>query len=538
MGWPREFQDHELLDHVDEIVYVVGVETDDPHRSPVRYVNSRVEQILGYPPTEFLADRNLWISLVHPEDLERLAADTARILESRTSGVREYRLRSRREEAYRWFEDRLTPRLDGEGRLTDLVGVARDVTDRRRMERQLLQSQKMEAVGRLAGGIAHDFNNILTVISGYGDLLLGSTAGDRQIRHCAENIVDASRRAAALTRQLLAFSRTQVLELRVLDLNQVVRNLVAMLDRIIGANVKLSLELAPAPGRVRADQSQIEQVIVNLIVNGRDAVAGRGQLTIRTADAALDEDYARAHPGAKPGRYVMLCVGDTGAGMDAATRAHIFEPFFTTKQPGVGTGLGLATVYGIVKQCSGYIWVDSEPGAGSTFRVYLPRVDQLAEPVPSRRDAGAPARGSETILVVERESSLRELTAIVLRSHGYSVLESKNADEALHIAEEAGRRIDLLIGDVLMPGVSGEELAERFRLVCPQSRVLLVSGYPAEVLLRSSLGAGTPLLQKPFTPAALAQKVREVLDEPPAPGTGGGAEDTASETTGLGPARG
>jgi signal transduction histidine kinase len=401
-----------------------------------------------------------------------------------------------------------------DGHLVRVWGTQRDVTDQRHLEEQLRQAQKMEAVGQLAGGIAHDFNNLLTAILGNTQLLLRDLPPGDVKRGDVEEIRKASERAAALTRQLLAYSRRQMLQPEVLDLNVVVAEMDKMLRRLIGEHIALVTVLAPDLGRVRADPNQIEQVIVNLAVNARDAMPppDGGTLTIETVNVELDEAFTQAHLGAVPGPYALLAVTDTGHGMDAAVRAHLFEPFFTTKEVGKGTGLGLATVYGIVKQSDGYISVESQPGRGASFKVYLPRI--AAPPAPGLGpQKGRPARGTETVLVVEDESAVLALSRRALEAQGYVVLAASDAPSALRIVERYGGTIHLLLTDVVMPGMSGRELADRLAAQRPGIRVLYMSGYPGdEVIQHGAFPPGSAFLQKPFSPDALARKARDVLD--------------------------
>jgi two-component system, cell cycle sensor histidine kinase and response regulator CckA len=384
----------------------------------------------------------------------------------------------------------------------------------RRSEEQLRQAQKMEAVGRLAGGVAHDFNNVLTAIFGYAELLTEEFPAGSTARQDLEEIRKAATRASALTRQLLAFSRQQVLEPVVLSVNDLVEDVDKMLRRLVGEDVELRVSLAANSGNVRADPGQLQQVIMNLVVNARDAMPTGGKLLIETAYAELTEQYAELHQPVVPGRYVMIAISDTGVGMDAGTRARIFEPFFTTKEKGKGTGLGLSTVYGIVKQSGGYVWVYSEPRHGTTFKVYLPRVDAAAEHVPPPREA-ATLTGTETILLAEDDEILRPLAKGVLTKLGYTVLETESTEQALAAAAAHTGPIPLLLTDVVMPGASGRELARRLAQSHPETRVLYMSGYTDDAIVRHGmLEPGLTLLQKPFTPAALARKVREVLDAP------------------------
>jgi len=392
------------------------------------------------------------------------------------------------------------------------LAMALDITKRKSLESQLLQAQKMEAVGRLAGGIAHDFNNLLTVIFASSDLMLKYLNADDPHRPDVEEIRKAADRAAALTRQLLAFSRQQLLVPQVLDLNALVANLERMLQRVIGEDVEFRTALAPALGAVRADPGELERVIMNLVVNARDAMPQGGMLTIETADAELGGVDAQEHLPVQPGWYVMLAVSDTGVGMDAAIKAHVFEPFFTTKEKGKGTGLGLSTVYGIVKQSGGYIWVYSEPGCGTTFKIYLPRVEAEAEPLAPRSEPPVSLRGSETVLLVEDEDAVRNLTRKVLEAHGYAVLPAAGGQEALRLASEYDGPIHLLLTDVVMPNMSGRDLARRLASVREETKILYVSGYTDDTIVHHGvLEPGIAFLQKPFTPEALVRKLREVL---------------------------
>ena len=391
----------------------------------------------------------------------------------------------------------------------------RDLTEQKQLQHQLIQSQKMEAVGRLAGGIAHDFNNLLTAIFGYAELLAEELPAGSPARKDVEEIRKASQRAATLTRQLLAFSRQQVLQPIVLNMNDLVEDLKKMLRRLIGEDVELRTALAPDAGNVRADPGQLEQVIVNLAVNARDAMPTGGKLTIETQNAELSEAYAAAHQPVVPGAYVMLAVSDTGIGMDKQTQGRIFEPFFTTKEKGKGTGLGLSTVYGIVKQSGGYIWAYSEPGHGTTFKAYLPHVDAPVQAVARPPESGGPLDGTETVLLAEDDDLLRPLASELLEKLGYTVLAAGTAQEALALARAQAGPIELLIADVVMPGESGRQLARWLAELRPDMRVLYTSGYTDDAIVHHGmLEPGLNYLEKPFTPATLARKVREVLDAP------------------------
>jgi PAS domain S-box-containing protein len=388
-----------------------------------------------------------------------------------------------------------------------------DITERKQLEWQFRQVQKMEAVGRLAGGVAHDFNNLLGVIIGYNDLLLDDISGADPRRKYVEEIRKATKRATSLTRQLLAFSRKQLLQPRVLDLNALVRDMEKMLRRMIGEDIDLTAALGSNLGCVKADPGQIEQVIMNMGVNARDAMPHGGRFIIETANADLDEAYARHHPPMPPGRYVKLAVSDTGCGMDAETQSHIFEPFFSTKEVGKGTGLGLSTVYGIVKQSGGYIWVYSEPGQGATFKIYLPRVDGAAPARSPEKTQTELPRASETVLLVEDESPLRELSQELLEGAGYTVLEAPNGLEAIQIAGLHNGPIHILLTDVVMPGMSGPELAARLVPLRPEMRVIYMSGYPDELIAHHGFPeAASQFLEKPFTKESILLKLRQVLD--------------------------
>jgi len=415
---------------------------------------------------------------------------------------------------------------------------AEDVTERRALEQQLRQSQKMEAVGRLAGGIAHDFNNLLMVISGYSEFLLDRLGPEPALRAPAQEIASAALRATSLTRQLLAFSRKQMMAPKILDLNAVVTENLKMLTRVIGEDIDLVMVPATGLGAVRADAGQIEQVIMNLAVNARDAMPAGGKLTIETFNVSLDDEYARFHAPLRPGNYVMLAISDTGAGMDSETQSHIFEPFFTTKGP-KGTGLGLSTVYGIVKQSGGYIWVYSEPGKGTTFKVYLPRVAEAAQSpvqVAVPAESVAPEPGTETILLVEDEANLRYLARQFLEKQGYRVIEAADGAVAMQVAVAHEGVIHLLLTDVSMPGMNGRELAQRISEIRPNVKVLYMSGYTENVIGRNgTLDAGVRLLQKPFTLRDLKSKVREVLDTTPFPQEVAMSAQTAQTRAAQGP---
>lgn len=399
-----------------------------------------------------------------------------------------------------------------------IEAIAEDVTARVTLENQFRQAQKMEAVGRLAGGVAHDFNNLITVIRGYAEVILDNAGPGEDATAKVEAIYQAANRAASLTRQLLAFSRKQMLELKPVDVNAIVIDLERLLRPLVGEDIEWRMELVPALNCTRADPGQIEQVFMNLVVNAKDAMPRGGKLTIATANVTLGEDIRRKYPYVQPGNYIMLAVSDTGQGMDKHTLDCVFEPFFTTKEQGKGTGLGLSTVYGIIKQTRGYIFAESELGKGSTFRIYLPKMEEAAEPLaPSPQAPSVAAQGSETILLVEDEECVRQLIRETLQSKGYKVLEADRGDTALQIAAAHSGRIDLLISDVVLPGMAGKELGRQLLATSPNTKALFLSGYTEEAIIHQKmLEPGSAFLQKPFMLQALARKVRDVLNAKPA----------------------
>jgi len=475
-------------------------------------VNAAVVRMLGY---DSAADV---LALEMGRDVYADAAERQRLVERDSYSDRQY---DNVEATWKRRDGRLlTVQLsvravrNGAGQVEYYETFVRDVTDQRRLQQQVLQSQKMEAVGRLAGGIAHDFNNLLTVITSYSDLLLEDLAPGDAKRDDLEQVRKAADGAAALTRQLLAFSRQQVVEPRVVSLNTVIEGLQKILRRVIGEDIVLTTTLAPDLGAVRADVGQLEQVLMNLAVNARDAMPTGGRLTVETANVEHDPEYARGQEAAAVHRFAMLAVTDTGCGMDEATKARIFEPFFTTKEPGKGTGLGLATVYGIVNQVGGFIWVYSEPDQGTSFKIYLPEVDATAERVTAVAGARVPG-GTETVLLVEDAAAVRAVTKQVLERQGYMVLEAADGEAALQLTQRHRGPIHLLLTDVVMPRVSGRELAEQFARLRPDAKVLYASGYTDDSVVRHGiLESGTAYLQKPFSPESLARKVRDVLDAP------------------------
>ncbi len=483
------------------------------------FVNGVVCRRLGYSREELIGMNNRQYT---DETTAKKAYQLYNRVYRTGEPVRNFEEEVIRKDGTRWiYELSVSLIRNPEGKPIGFQGISRDITERKRAEKemaalqeQLRESQKMEAIGRLAGGIAHDFNNLLTVIKGYSQLSLMELKEGDPLKGNIEEIQKGSQRAADLTRQLLAFSRRQVMEMKVLDLNTLLRDLDKMLRRIIGEDIELTTLLANDLGRVKIDPGQIEQVIMNLAVNAKDAMPSGGKLTIETANAVLDESYARNHADVKPGRYVMFSVSDTGVGMTPEVRERLFEPFFTTKQKGRGTGLGLSTVYGIVKQSGGNIWVYSEPGHGTTFKIYLSRVDEPLEQLREKTTREELLRGSETVLVVEDEEKVRQLTVEILGKQGYSVLDASQGDDALAISEKHKGPIHLILVDVVMPGISGTELTKRLAFLRPETKILYMSGYTDNAIVHHGvLEKGVNYIQKPFTIDELTRKVREALDK-------------------------
>jgi two-component system, cell cycle sensor histidine kinase and response regulator CckA len=491
---------------------IIGMITGDA-AGDILEANEAFLRMIGCSREDLVAGKIRWRDLTPPE----WQADTARVAKDlRDAGV----VTPYEKEYFRKDGSRIAVLVgivaiggrNAVAFMVDLTAQKRAEEALRQSDEQLRQAQKMEAVGRLAGGIAHDFNNVLSVILSYGDMLLGELKPNDPMRGDVEEIRKAGKRAADLTRQLLMFSRQQVLASKVVDLNDLLTGMDKMLQRVLGADVDLVSLQTQSLGRVRADPSSIEQVVMNLVVNARDAMPTGGKLTMETANVDLDEQYARAHLDVKPGPHVMFAVTDTGSGIDKPTLARIFEPFFTTKAIGKGTGLGLSTVFGIVRQSGGSVWVYSELGVGTTFKVYLPRVDGAIE-APRVVAPVTMLRGSETILLVEDDDQVRVVARGILRKQGYHVIDARHAGEALVHSETYAGAIHLLLTDVVMPQMSGPELAKRLAKVRPDMRVLCMSGYTDDSIVRHGvLEAHIAYLQKPFTPGALATRVREVLD--------------------------
>lgn len=495
------------------ILFTIPIE--DGEFRGIGWMSENVEALLGYRVEETLGI-DWWKSNIHPEQQSAVVNQFMSEILVRGYSAAEYQFRHK-DGPYRWLRGEARLLRDAAGRPVEVVGSLSDITERKRLEDRFRQSQKMEAIGHLAGGVAHDFNNLLTIILGYTEVLLPTLPPGDPKREMVSQIWEAGERAAGLTRQLLAFSRQTVLEPKVLDLNEVVLENEKMLRRLIGEDVQLTTHLDPTLEPVRLDPGQIGQVIMNLAVNARDAMPTGGKLVIETAPFTLNDTHAGVVSEAKPGRYVLLAIRDTGTGITPEVRAHLFEPFFTTKEPGKGTGLGLATVYGIVKQSGGFICVESEPGRGTAFKLYFPVASGRATAEPSSPAQKPLACGTETILLVEDEEALRAMASTVLRQAGYRVLEAGQGTEALRLAEQHPEPIHLLITDVVMPEMGGRELVERLCQQRPDLKVLYLSGYTDDAVVRHGvLQEGMAFLQKPFKLAALTSKVRQVLEDPPA----------------------
>jgi two-component system, cell cycle sensor histidine kinase and response regulator CckA len=502
----REVQYRRLIENIPEVVWT----TDE--RGHVLFIGEKITTIFGYTPEEIRREGSALLhGRVHADDRERVRQAYAKLFSENCPLDVEYRVQHRDGHWMRWRDRAVTfEETDGQ-RYAD--GLLSDITESRRLEEQFRQAQKMEAVGRLASGLAHDFNNLLMVIQGNSDVMRDRLEPADAQRKNVEEIQKAAQRAAALTRQLLAFSRMQVLNPKIVDLNAVVAEIAKMLQRLIGEDIELKLVPGSGLVNVKADQGQIEQVIVNLAVNARDAMPRGGKLILETSVVEVDEEYSHRNHAMQPGPYVLLTVTDTGVGMDAKTQARIFEPFFTTKQVGAGTGLGLATVYGIVKQSGGWIWVYSEPGRGTRFKIYLPQAQEVAEKAGQREARPAPPRGDETILVIEDQDSIRELIREVLERNGYKVLAASNGREALQIAASHRGAIDLLVTDVVMPQMGGRESAKQLITLRPDLRVIFMSGYAEHRGAESGTAeVSSVCLQKPFSMNTLLHKIREVLE--------------------------
>jgi PAS domain S-box-containing protein len=501
----KEAQYRQIVDSVRAIVWRADARTFS-----FTFVSPEGEKILGYPVEEWLDQPTFWRDHIHPDDRNWVVAFCQENTRERRDHQFEYRMTAADGRTV-YLQDLVRVVVEDD-EACELVGIMIDVTERRLLEDQLRQSQKMDAIGQLAGGVAHDFNNLLGVITGYSDLLLRELDPQQRPHRRVVEIRSAADRAAGLTRQLLAFSRKQILQPRVLDVNAIVANVETMLRRLIGEHIQLVTILSENLGTVKADPGQLEQVLLNLAVNARDAMPDGGRLVIETANVTLDDEFVRSRSESEPGPHVVISVTDAGHGMDAATLARVFEPFFTTKEAGRGTGLGLSTVYGIVTQSGGHVTAQSEVGHGATFKVFLPRVDAPVEPRRDRVEPGAPARGTETVLLVEDEPSLRVMVREVLEGAGYRVLEAASPEGALLVAESHKGEIALLMTDLVMPRMSGQELARRVLAIRPGLHVLYVSGYsfdgggPQGLIER-----GANFLEKPFAAATLLQELRRIL---------------------------
>jgi PAS domain S-box-containing protein len=499
-----------LVEHIPAVIFTAPA--DEPGN--ITYVSPQIEALVGYVPAEILSDDTWLVRVLHPDDRERVLSETDGLRQTRQPLATEFRFVSREARTV-WVSGSVRV-IEEDGSPPFVQGFFLDITERKLTEEQLRHAQKMEAIGQLAGGVAHDFNNLLGVIDGYAALLAKDLDGDARARRRLEEIRKAAERAATLTRQLLAFSRKQVLQPEIVDLNAVLAGMDGMLRRLISEDIQIVTVFSEELGLVRADPGQLEQVILNLAVNARDAMARGGRLVLETANVELDEGYARTHPEAAPGRHVMLAVSDNGTGMDRATLAHIFEPFFTTKEEGKGTGLGLSTVYGIVKQSGGHVAVYSEPGLGTTFKVYLPRVKAATATSAPAASPTEPPGGTETILLAEDEPSLRAMIAEMLGEEGYTVLLAETAEDAISIARSHQDVIHLMLTDMVMPGMSGRDLAAAVEAIRRGIKVVYMSGYTPDALGRGSqVQPGTHFIQKPFTSSGLLGKVRAALDSPP-----------------------
>jgi len=497
----------ELVQTVEAIVWEMDVATQR-----ITFVSQQAEKLLGYPVGRWYAESDFWRRYIHPDDYDQVIALQRRVASGGEAHNIEHRALAADGRVV-WLRDIIHLVPDRDPKTPLLRGLMIDITQQKQLEEQFHQSQKMEAIGRLAGGVAHDFNNLLTAIAGYCEFLLEDLDVSDPHRNDVDEIKKASDRAAGLTRQLLAFSHRQILAPQVLDLNRVVAQMEKLLGRLIGADVKLIMALDPALAPVKADPSQVEQVILNLIVNARDAMPEGGTITIRTANVRIGTSQLSMSSPLKPGTYVMLAVSDTGVGMDAEVQSQMFEPFFTTKDAGKGTGLGLSTVYGIVKQSGGDIFVDSTIGQGSTLKIYIPCLADAAEASDQSNTPAGPLHGTETILLAEDEDSVRTLLQRTLEHYGYRVLVSSNGADARQLAAEASETIHLLLTDVVMPGMRGPELAASLAPERPDMRVLYISGYTDSAIVWDNVKLpGVAFLQKPFTPDDLVAQVRKVLD--------------------------
>jgi len=498
----------QVVENIREVFWMTNVS-----KTQILYVSPGFEQVWGGTREGLYAEPRVWLDAICTKDRERVLQAWSH--PDVGSYNEDYDI-VRSDGSVRRIRDRGFPVRDANGVVYRIAGVAEDITEQSRLEEQLRQSQKMEAIGQLAGGVAHDFNNLLTVILGYNQMVLHALPVDSPHLPMLEEVAKAAKRSASLTRQLLAFSRKQVLAVKVLNLNDVVHDTERMLRRVIGEDLDLATVLHPGLKPVNADLGQIEQVLLNLAVNARDAMPLGGRLTLETDNVELQDGSPQVRAGARPGAYVMLAVSDTGVGMTDEVRSRAFEPFFTTKGPGKGTGLGLPVVHGVVKQSHGHIEISSEPNRGTTIRIYLPCSDQHAESATSTHELDGCTKGTETILLVEDEEGVRALSRDTLLEYGYTVLESCNGDEALRVCLDHKEPIHLLVTDVVMPGIGGRQLAERLLSMHPEIKVLYMTGYANDaVVQRGILQDEVDFLQKPFVPLDLARKVRDLLNREP-----------------------
>lgn len=498
---------HQLADNITDVFWIRS-----PDLREVYYISPAYERIWGRSVESLYANPQKWADFIHPEDRKRVIDSFTSLVVAESDLNSEYRI-VRPDGEIRWVCARGFPVKDATEKLIRYAGIITDITERKQLEDQFRQAQKMEGIGQLAGGVAHDFNNLLTAITGYSQITLRRLKPEDPLRQNIEEINNACNRATELTGQLLAFSRKQVLKPRVHSINSVISNIEKMLRRIIKESIELRIVLDPELGNVKADPSQIEQVIMNLAVNARDAMPNGGTLTIETQNIYLDKDYTNQHAAFTPGPFVRMSVTDTGEGIDARTQRRIFEPFFTTKEVGQGTGLGLSTVHGIIKQSGGEIMVYSEIGHGTTFKVYLPRVDEAVQIPKWREDSREDYSGTETILLVEDDEIVRKLVLEILTSSGYHVLEANSGQAALSICDTYSEPIQMLLTDMIMPGMSGKELKDLVVKLRPGIKPLLMSGYTSDPLTTSMvLDSDTAFIEKPFTPDGLVRKIREVLE--------------------------
>jgi len=497
-----------LVERLPAITYIAEMGVDGPWQ----FVSPQIESMLGFSASEWIANPGLWMSRIYEEDRETAIAAEKRMQETGELYKAEYRLRAR-DGRILWFRDEAQLLEAAPGSKPVMQGVLYDITEYKRLEDQLRQAQKMEAVGQLAGGVAHDFNNLLMVMEAHIDRIRDRLTPDDALYADAVEVHNAVHRASMLTSQLLAFSRKQLLQPRVLDVSSVLNSVAKMLARLLPENIELKIVIQPELARVKVDQSQLEQALVNLAVNARDAMPDGGTLTIEAGSTQFDEAQAWRHSSIQPGAYVMLAVTDSGSGMDSETQARIFEPFFTTKGPGKGTGLGLPMVYGVIKQSGGAISVYSEPGKGTTFKVFLPQCEAEAPPDADEKLRATAVTGNETILLVEDQGAIREVASVYLVGLGYNVLAAPDGEAALRIAETQQQRIDLVVTDIVMPNMGGRELATHITRLHPQAKVLFMSGYPDFALRQpEGLGEHAEILQKPFSLKNLASRARILLD--------------------------